>query len=159
MILGDGSPVLHVSPSFRRSGWAPDLLTPNNILDVERGGIGLDPIANREAVCGTSVVAHLEYVSSIHGSQGKNRITYTTTRSAHKVIGQSATMLARPWASTGSDAKNLADLARQRGHGLLRSAHSSGFAFAHRWDARRWEAGSSTTATGETAFELGRAWA
>lgn len=128
MILRNGSPVLHVSPSFRRSSWTPDLLTPNNILDFESGGIGLDPIANREAVCGTSVVAHLEDVSIIHGSQGENRITYTTSRSAHKVIGQSATMVARPWASTVSDAKDLTDLARQRSDCLLRSAHSSGFA-------------------------------
>ena len=158
VVLRDGSPVLHVSPSLRRSRWAPDLLTPNNILDVERCRIGLDPIANREAVCGTSVVAHLDKVRIPHGSQGENHITYTTTRSAHKVISQSTTMLTCTRASTVSDAEDLADFTGQRGHGPLRSVHSGGFACAHRWDARSWEAGSSTSASGETALEFGRAW-
>lgn len=59
VVSGNGSPIGHVAPSLRRTRGTPDLLAPDDVQDIHRGGIILDVIADSKAIGGTGSISDL----------------------------------------------------------------------------------------------------
>ena len=162
MISCNGAPVLHSSPSGPWSnsitGWVPDFLAPDDILEIETRPIIHNPLGNRTARLGTHL-DHGTFVSAItqnilnQGTRDGDE-TYTTGGRAHKVNSQPATMIARAGTRTIPRAVDLTDLPLVTSNHFLRSAHSMRLACADRGDQRRGIATSAATAAGNTALEV-----
>lgn len=108
--------------------------------------------------CSNRVRKSLKAAEALAGREEERWVTYTTTRGAHEINGQSAAMLARAWASTVPGTKDFADLAGQSADSLLRTVYSSSLACAHSGDPRRGKAARWGSAW-ETALEFRGAWA
>lgn len=160
VVSSDRTSVLHSSPSGPWpdgiTRWAPDLLAPDDVLEVETRTVVHDPFGDTTALLGAYLKIYEYRVRSIGiGVEGRMDycVTYTTSIGAHEINRESATMIAGAGAGASPCAIDLADLSGIPIDHFLGSVHRVGLACAHGGDARSGIAACVWAGSGDTALE------